>query len=46
MQQVLGATPCAANDANIRIVQLDRDASALKELRKMGVPFFVSKHEP
>lgn len=30
MQQVLGATPCAANDANIRIVQLDRDASALK----------------
>ena len=38
MQQVLGVTPRAAKDANIRIVQLDRDASALKELRKMGVP--------
>lgn len=38
MQQVLGVTPRAAKDANIRIVQLDRDASAQKELRRMGVP--------
>ena len=38
MQQVLGVTPRAAKDANIRIVQLDRDASALKELRNMGMP--------
>lgn len=38
MQQVLGATPRAAKDANIRIVQLNRDASAQKELRKTGVP--------